>query len=223
MASEKTGSSAGSTPILCCKNEQSIQGGLLFKSERVVVPSYLQRKMLQLLHSSHLSMEGCIHRGRESIFWPGMNAQVKYYTSKCSVCLSFQLDQCKEPLEPHDVSTRPWAKVAANLYTCNRRNYLITVDYSNHFLSSTSYWYIIKNGDRKTQCAFIRYEISDIFMRDNGPQFISDTFKCFMKKWDIRHVTSSPCYPSQMERLKMQWRHARCWWKRLRNREVISV
>ena len=44
MASEKAGSSTGSAPLLHCKNEQSIQGGLLFKSERVVVPSYLLRK-----------------------------------------------------------------------------------------------------------------------------------------------------------------------------------
>ena len=94
-------------PFYTVTDELSIQDGLLFKSERVVVPSSLQRKMLQLLHSSHLGMEGCIRRGRESFFWPEINAQVKVYISKCSVCLSFQPEQCREPLKPHDVPTCP--------------------------------------------------------------------------------------------------------------------
>ena len=80
-------------PFYTVKDELSIQDELLFKSERVVVPSSLQKKTLQLLHSSHLGMGVCIRRGRESFFWPGMNAQVKNYISKCSICLSFQPEQ----------------------------------------------------------------------------------------------------------------------------------
>ena len=62
-----------------------------------------------------------------------MNEQVNDYISKCPICLSFKPEQCREPLEPHDVPTRPWAKVAADLFTCNERNYLITVDYFSSF------------------------------------------------------------------------------------------
>ena len=66
-------------PFYAVNDELSIQDELLFKSERVVVPSFLQRKMLQLMHSTHLGMGGCVRRGRESFFWPGINAQVKDY------------------------------------------------------------------------------------------------------------------------------------------------
>ena len=52
-------------PFYTVKDELSIQDELLFNSECVVVPSSLQRKMLQLMHSTHLSMGGCIRRGRE--------------------------------------------------------------------------------------------------------------------------------------------------------------
>jgi transposase InsO family protein len=30
---------------------------------------------------------------------------------------------------------------------------------------------------------------------DNGPQFDSNEFKQFQKKWSFQHITSSPCYP----------------------------
>ena len=60
-----------------------------------------------------------------------MNAQVKDYIS---VCHSFQPEQCREPLGAHDVATRPWAKVAADSFTCNECNYLITIDYFSSFL-----------------------------------------------------------------------------------------
>ena len=77
--------------------------------------------------------------------------KVKDYISKCTVCLSFQPEQCTEPLEPHDVATRPWAKVAADLLTCNKRNYLITVDYFSSyfevdFLTDTLSRMVIENS-----------------------------------------------------------------------------
>ena len=110
--------------------------------------------------------------------------------------LFFQRKQCREPLEPHNVPTHPWAKVAADLFTCNERNYLITVDYFSSFfevdfLTDSLSRTVIK----KLSVQFARHGIPDIFMSDNGLQFINDTFKYFMKKWNICHVTSSPHYP----------------------------
>ena len=42
---------------------------------------------------------------------------------------------------------------------------------------------------------FARYGILDIFMSDNGLEFINDSFKCFMKKWNIHCITSLPHHP----------------------------
>ena len=121
-------------------------------------------------------MGGCIRRGKESFFWPGMNAQVKDYISKCSICLSFQPEQCTEPLEPHDVPTRPLAKVGADPFTCNERNYLITFVYFSSFfevdfLTDTLSRMVIK----KLSVQFAGHGIPDIFMSDNGPQFINSS------------------------------------------------
>ena len=47
-------------PYFTVRNELSIQDGLLFKVDRVVVPASLHSDMLRWLHASHIGMEGCI-------------------------------------------------------------------------------------------------------------------------------------------------------------------
>ena len=121
---------------------------------------------------------------------------MKDYISNCSVCLTFQHEECRELLEPHDFPSRLWAKVAADLLTWNEHNYLITTDYFSSFfevelLADT----LSRMGIEKLSVHFAKHGIPDIFISDNGPQFINETFKCFMKKWNICHVTSSPHYP----------------------------
>ena len=42
---------------------------------------------------------------------------------------------------------------------------------------------------------FARYGIPEEVVSDNGPQYSSDEFKKFSKKWAFKHTTSSPKYP----------------------------
>ena len=41
--------------------------------------------------------------------------------------------QRKEPLQPHDVPSRPWAKVAVDFFHLNGQQYLLIVDYFSGF------------------------------------------------------------------------------------------
>ena len=57
--------------------EITAQDGLLFKGERLTVPSNLRKEMIEMVHSSHLGIEGCLLRAREVFYWPRMNAKLK--------------------------------------------------------------------------------------------------------------------------------------------------
>ena len=68
------------------RNELIEDGGLVYRGERRVVPQSLRADMLKKIHRSHIGIGGSLSRARELLYWPRINAKVKDYVSKCSVC-----------------------------------------------------------------------------------------------------------------------------------------
>ena len=125
-----------------------------------------------------------------------MTAEIKDCVSKCETCNTYQTNQQKEPLIPHDPPKRPWSHVATDLFSFDNKEWFIIVDHwSDYFelnqLSSTNSSSVIKS--LKNQ--FARHGIPDTLYSDNGPQFASREFKEFASAWHFDHQTSSPHYP----------------------------
>ena len=198
------------TPYFHFRDELSVQHGVIFKGERAVIPKELRRDMMKRIHSSHIGVEGCLRRACESIYWPGMNAEVKDFIEQCEVCRSCDDRQQKETLLSHDVPDRPWTKVGIDMFLFHDKNYLITVDYYSN------YWevdYLIDTKTRtiiqKLKSQFARFGIPDICMSDNGPQFSSEEFGQFSKDWEFKHVTSSPSFPQSNGKVERAVRTAK--------------
>ena len=122
-----------------------------------------------------------------------MTAAIRDHVSACRTCNSFHMEQPKEHLMPQKVPDRPWSKVAVDLFTLDKTEYIIIVDdYSNFFdlraLSDTRASSVITS--LKSQ--FARHGIPNIVRSDNGSQFSSSDFKTFAGEWDFEHITSSP-------------------------------
>ena len=77
----------------------------------------LKQKIKQKLHDSHIESQGCLCRALETVYRPGMNAKITDYIQKCDVCMSLQKSQTKEPLICHEPTSRPWEKVATDIFT----------------------------------------------------------------------------------------------------------
>ncbi len=118
-------------------DELTIQDFLVFKGHQPVVPLCLRKEMMEAIHASHIGVEGCIQRARESLHWPRMSIKLKAYISKCDVCLSNRNNSSKEPLMQHELVARPWSKVAADLCEFNGRTLLVIVDYYSNFIEVT--------------------------------------------------------------------------------------
>ena len=59
------------------REELSIQGDILFKGNRVILPVALRPHIIKQVHSSHLGNESCLNKARDVLFWPGMTAEIK--------------------------------------------------------------------------------------------------------------------------------------------------
>ena len=160
----------------------------------VVIPKNLRADMKARIHSSHLGAESCLRRARECIYWPGMLAEIQQYISACEICRKFDTtSQPNESLVSHEVPSRPWERVGADIFTLHDKDYLVTIDYYSNF------WEVDRLPDTKASTAilklkshFARYGIPDQVVSNNGPQFTSKEFATFAKTWDFEHLTSSP-------------------------------
>ena len=80
---------------------------LLFRGNRLIIPTAMRKAMPERIHSSHLGVNGCLRRARNSLYWPGMTADVQQKIATCEVCRSFEQNQQKEPFSQNDVPSRP--------------------------------------------------------------------------------------------------------------------
>ena len=58
--------------------EISLHNGLLFKSQRVIVPKTMRSEILSRIHSSHQGIVSCLRKAKDIVFWPGMNSSSIY-------------------------------------------------------------------------------------------------------------------------------------------------
>ena len=95
-------------PYFQFRDEITAQNGLLFKVEHLIVPAKLRKEMMEMVHSSHLGIEGCLRRTREVFYWLRINAELKDFILKCDICNFVKPEQPREPLMPHEIPSRPW-------------------------------------------------------------------------------------------------------------------
>ncbi|XP_032241511.2 uncharacterized protein K02A2.6-like [Nematostella vectensis] len=177
------------------RDELSLQNGLVFKGERLVIPNSSRVEMLAKIHASHIGIQGCLRRAREVLYWPGMNKEVEEYVAKCEICNSHLSEQGKEPIICHEIPNRPWEKVGIDLFELNGKDFVLTVDYySGFFEVDRLEGKTAKEVMRKIKPHVARHGIPDQIMSDNGPPFDSHEFRQFTNSYGIEHVTSSPGY-----------------------------
>ena len=73
-------------PYFSIRDELTVQGDLVFKGQQLVVPASLRKELMEVTHATHIGIEGCIRRARDTLYWPRMSAEIKDYVSKCDVC-----------------------------------------------------------------------------------------------------------------------------------------
>ena len=151
---------------------------------------------LKEIHRSHIGIGGCLRRARELLYWPRMNAEVKDYVSMCSVCQSYQPEQCRQTLQPHEMPSHPWSKVGADIFELGPQQFLIMVDYwSSYFEVQELKRITSESVIHALKVQFARHGIPDVLVTDNGTQFSSSEVAKFAETWRFEHKTPSPRYP----------------------------
>ena len=106
------------------RNELSEYDGILLKGTQIIIPLSMRNEMLIILHESHFEIEKTCNLEKDMMFWPGMNAQIKEYVSKCGICNEYKSSNQKEPMIQSTISALPWQVVGTDLFFWNWNNYV---------------------------------------------------------------------------------------------------
>ncbi|XP_061727723.1 uncharacterized protein K02A2.6-like [Cydia pomonella] len=182
-------------PYWGIKEELHVIKGIVFRGNRVVIPTSLRKEMLHRIHEGHLGIEKCKYRARDVMWWPGMSAQVEALVAACATCAERRAAQPREPMRSHQVPGKPWEVLATDLFEFRNKHYILVVDYYSKYVE------VVSLSDIRSETIiiqlksiFARHGIPKKLVSDNGRQFTSAVFQSFVEKWEFEHVTSSPYY-----------------------------
>ena len=68
------------------RDELTTCDDVVVKGQTIVVPQSLRGHYIQLAHAAHQGADSCIRRARQSVFWPGMTAELRAAVERCETC-----------------------------------------------------------------------------------------------------------------------------------------
>ena len=107
MAREKRAMPSTNSDYWNYREEISLHNGILFKSQKAIVPKAMRPEMLLRIHSSHQGIASCPRKAKDMVSWPGMNPDIKAIVERCSVCAEFPAKNACQPMKSHEVPDRP--------------------------------------------------------------------------------------------------------------------
>ena len=152
------------------RDELSELNGIL-RGERILIPTYMRKDMLEKVHRGHMGIEKSKRRARDVLYWPGMNSEIQDKITFCRIRQQHQKQISKEPMMPSQLPSKPSVKVPTNLFTWDKSEYLLIDDYHSRFVE------VVKLPDTKSttvithiKSALSRYGIPSEVISDNGPR-----------------------------------------------------
>ena len=126
---QKDGVPMEALPYFNYRDELTIQDGIVYRGDRIVVPKALRKDMKNRVHAGHLGINSCLRRARDLIYWPGMSAEIRQHVETCGTCATYASKQPQETSVITGIPDRPWKKVATDMLNWAGDEYLVTLDY----------------------------------------------------------------------------------------------
>jgi hypothetical protein len=184
--------------LACIRHELSEAEGLLLKGSTIVVPTSLQRQMLQLAHAGHQCWEKTFSRLQSKVWWRGMRGDCEAFVRACPSCLATAGRPPRPPpLHPTPLPDGAWLHLGMDFCgPVQGKMLLVITDHYSKFpevqvVSSTSNDCVQPH----LRDLFSRFGVPLEIVTDNGPPFNSAEFKAFLDRYGVRHRRICPLHP----------------------------
>ena len=175
------------------RDEITCEDNILYKGTRLIIPQSQRSSTLKVLHMGHYATDKMSLRAKETVYWPGINEDIKRTYHQCHICAKFARTQQRETLQPIETPQTAWEQLGLDIFTLKSTHYLLVIDYFSRFpvvkqLQSLHSLSVIKH----LKDIFTEIGIPKTIVSDGGTQFTSKEFQDFTKTWGIHHRVTSP-------------------------------
>ena len=192
----------GNSKFKECFRELSISDGLLLRGEKIVIPAELRPDVLAAAHEGHPGVVGMLRQLRQSVWWPGITADVTEYVGTCTTgCAPATARNSPPPMIMRETPERPWQHVAVDYkgpIIGNGRSYYfhVMIDLLSRWpevtvVHSTSF----DKLQDKLEDIFALHGVPETVTSDNGPPYQSQDWKEFAKQMGFKPIFVSPEHP----------------------------
>ena len=72
-----------------------IEGGIILKGTRIVIPTKKHEAVLKLIHEGQLGLSKCKLHAKETVYWPELDNCIEKLILNCELCLKYLQSKCK--------------------------------------------------------------------------------------------------------------------------------
>ena len=186
------------TPFWRRKEELAIESDCILWGVRVVVPAKLHKKVLEELHRGHPGVVRMKALAWSHVWWPELDKEIEECAKACSACQANKHVPAKAPLHPWNWPSSLWERIHIDFAGPVAGKMLLII------MDAHSKWPEVMVMDSTTSSktitvlreTFARYGLPRQTVSGNRPQFTSNEFKEFLASNGVKHITTSPYYPS---------------------------
>ena len=202
-------------PFKSIKDELTINSeNVVLRGHRIVIPSALQQRAVDLAHDSHQGLVKTKALLREKVWFPGIDKIAQTTVGKCIPCQATGKANPPEPLQMTSMPEGPWDMVHIDFFgpVPTGEYLLVIIDRYSRFpevelVKSTKTSSVIPRLDRIFSVHGIPREIKT----DNGPPFNGEEFENYVKALGIKYDPGTPLWPqsnAEVERFMQPLRKA---------------
>lgn len=189
------------------RDELCLFGNIVLRGTRIVVPKKLRGRVIELGHEGHQGLVKMKQRLRTKVWWPGIDKDAENFCKTCHGCQVVGGLCNPEPLHMTELPQGPWQDIVIDFkdpLPSGDYVFAVTDYYSRYVEISISKRNTAEVAINSLKKMFATHGLPYTVTSDNGPHFVAEAFKTFLKDNGIKHGKTTPLWPQANGEIERQ-------------------